>query len=156
VSGQVEPLRLLEKGKLLMEEQSYREALEAFRSLAQHDATLLPIVWQGRALKRLGRLSDAIEVLKEGLRLRSASDDSFRRAVALWNLACYRSLMNKDSLEPNFVRSVIELLKEALQNAPEFRESLATENLDRDLVPLLGNPVFEQWRSDLLTKRGDL
>jgi hypothetical protein len=156
VSGQVEPLRLLEKGKLLMEEQSYREALEAFRSLAQHDATLLPIVWQGRALKRLGRLSDAIEVLKEGLRLRSASDDSFRRAVALWNLACYRCLMNKDSLEPNFVRSVIELLKEALQNAPEFRESLATENLDRDLVPLLGNPVFEQWRSDLLTKRGDL
>lgn len=156
VSGQVQPLRLLEKGKLLMEEESYREALETFRSLAQYDGTLLPVVWQGRALKRLGRLSEAIDVLKEGLRLRGASDDSFRRAVALWNLACYRSLMNKDSLEPNFVRSVIELLKEALHNAPEFRESLATDTLDRDLAPLLGNPVFEQWRAEVMTKRGDV
>lgn len=50
------------------------------------------------------------------------------------------------------VESVIELLTEALQNAPEFRESLATENLDRDLVPLLCNPVFERWRSDVLKK----
>jgi len=156
VSGQVEPLRLLEKGKLLMEEHSYREALEAFRTLAQYDCTLRPVVWQGRALKRLGKLSEAIDVLKEGIRYRSAADDSYRRAVALWNLACYRSLMNKDNLEPNFVRSVIELLKEALQNSPEFRESLATENLDRDLVPLLGNPVFEQWRTEVLTKRGDV
>jgi hypothetical protein len=112
-------------------------------------------VWQGRALKRLGRLSEAIDVLKKGIRLRGSADDSFRRAVALWNLACYRSLMNKDSVEPNFVRSVIELLKEALQNAPEFRESLATENLDRDLVPLLGNPVFERWRSEVLAARGN-
>jgi hypothetical protein len=60
--------------------------------------------------------------------------------------------MNKDSIEPNFVRSVLELLKEALHNAPEFRESLATGNLDRDLVPLLGDPVFEQWRSEVLTR----
>ncbi len=155
VSGQVEPLRLLEKGKLLMEEQSYKQALEAFRSLAQQDSTLLPIVWQGRALKRLGRLSEAIDVLKGGLRSRGASDDSFRRAVALWNLACYRSLMNKDSIEPNFVRSVIELLKEALQNAPEFRESLTTEHLDRDLVPLLGNAEFERWRGEVLAGKGD-
>jgi hypothetical protein len=48
--------------------------------------------------------------------------------------------------------SVIELLTEALHNAPEFREDLATENLDRDLVPLLGNPVFERWRGDVLNK----
>ena len=37
-----------------------------------------------------------------------------------------------------------------------FRESLAMENLDRDLAPLLGNPVFEQWRAEVLTKRGDV
>ena len=84
VSGQVEPLRLLEKGKMLMEEHSYEDALEVFRTLERQDSTLHPIVWQGRALKRLGRLSEAINVLNEGLRLRGSSDDNFRRAVALW------------------------------------------------------------------------
>ena len=49
-----------------------------------------------------------------------------------------RALLSRD------VGSVIALLTEALHNAPEFREDLVTENLDRDLVPLLGNPVFEQ------------
>ena len=50
VSGEVEPLRLLDKGKMLMEEQSYTEALDAFRALGRQDSSLLPIVWQGRAL----------------------------------------------------------------------------------------------------------
>jgi hypothetical protein len=67
VSGQVEPLRLLDRGKQQMEEHSYREALETFRSLALHDSTLVPIVWQGRALKRLGKLPEAIDVLTGGL-----------------------------------------------------------------------------------------
>jgi hypothetical protein len=57
VSGQVEPLRLLEKGKLLLEEHSYPDALEAFRALARQDSSLRPIIWRGRALKRMGRLS---------------------------------------------------------------------------------------------------
>jgi hypothetical protein len=47
-------------------------------------------------------------------------------------------------------RKLIALLNEALQNAPSFRESLVTESLDRDLVTLLGDPVFERWRSDVL------
>ena len=147
ISGQVEPLRLLDRGKLQMEERSYCEALDTFRALALYDLTLVPIVWQGRALKRLGRLFEAVEVLNEGLRLRGGTDEKFRRAVVLWNLACYRALMNKDRVD-----SVIELLSEALQNAPEFREDLATENLDRDLVPLLGNSVFDRWRRDVLNK----
>jgi hypothetical protein len=61
--------------------------------------------------------------------------------------------MNKGSLDASVVDSVIELLAEALQNAPEFREDLATENLDRDLVPLLGNAAFEQWRDGVLNKQ---
>jgi hypothetical protein len=147
VSGHVEPLRLFDRGKLQMEERSYPEALETFKALALHDSTLVPIVWQGLALKRLGRLSEAVEVLNEGLLHRGSADEKFRRAVVLWNLACYRALMNRDRID-----SVIELLTEALHNAPEFREDLATENLDRDLVPLLGNPVFERWRGDVLNK----
>ena len=51
-------------------------------------------------------------------------------------------------------QSVIELLTEAFQNAPEFRDDLTTENLDRDRVPLLGNPVFERQRCDVLNKEG--
>jgi tetratricopeptide (TPR) repeat protein len=130
-----------------MEERAYPEALETFRAFALHDHTLVPIVWKGRALKRIRRLPEAIEVLSVGLRQCDAADEKFRRAVVLWNLACYRALMNRDRVD-----SVIELLTEALHNAPEFREDPATENLDRDLVPLLGNPVFERWRGDVLNK----
>jgi len=152
VFGQVEPLRLLDRGKLQMEQRSYSEALETFSALALHDSTLVPIVWKGRALKRLGRLSDAVGVLSEGLRTRGAADEKFRRAVVLWNLACYRSLMNGGSEDANFIASVIAQLSEAIQNAPEFGEDLSPDRLDSDLASLLGNPVFERWRADVLNK----
>jgi tetratricopeptide (TPR) repeat protein len=150
VSGQVEPLRLLEKGKMLMEEQSYEDALDAFRSLARQDRSLLPIVWRGRALKRMGCVAEAIEVLSEGLRQRAGADDRFRRAVALWNLGCYRAILG-----PSAVRAVIEALDQALRNAPQFRESLTAEALDEDLASLLGNPIFEEWRKSTLARRDD-
>jgi hypothetical protein len=79
-----------------------------------------------------------------GLKARGAADESFRRAVVLWNLACYRALASKD------VESVIEVLAEALHLAPEFREDLRTGNLDGDLAPLLGNAIFDRWRADVL------
>lgn len=135
---------------------SYEDALATFRTLERQDATLLPIVWQGRALKRLGRLPEAIEVLSEGLRLRGARGDNFRRAVALWNLACYRTLLNEHSMTPETARSIVAVLDEAIQNAPEFREGLTEQALDRDLASLAGNPIFDQWRAAILdTKRGD-
>jgi hypothetical protein len=154
VSGQVEPMRLLEKGKMLMEERSYEEALQVFRTLERQDSTLAPIVWQGRALKRLGKLPEAIDVLNDGLRSRGARDDSFRRAVALWNLGCYRALINVRCMTPETTRSIVAVLDEAIQNAPDFREDLTEHAFDRDLVSLVGNPIFDQWRSVVLeTKR---
>jgi hypothetical protein len=48
-------------------------------------------------------------------------------ADPMWSLACNRALLSKDSLDPHSVDSMIELLAEAFQNAPEFREDLATE-----------------------------
>jgi hypothetical protein len=152
ISGQVEPLRLLDRGKLQMEQRSYVEALDTFSALALQDHTLVPIVWKGRALKRLGRLSEAVGVLSEGLRTRGAADEKFRRAVVLWNLACYRTLMSGGNADAHSVDSVVELLSEAVQNAPSLREELAADNLDPDLVSLLGNPVFERWRGDVLKK----
>ena len=104
-----------------MEERSYEDALEAFRTLERQDGTPSSIVWQGRALKRLGRLREAIQVLDDGLRLRGAGDDSFRRAVTLWNLACYRTLLNASGMTPETVRSIVAVLDEAIQNAPDFR-----------------------------------
>ena len=130
-----------------MEERAYVEALDTSRALASHDRTLVPVVWQGRALKCLGRLSEAIDVLQGGLKGGGAADESFRHAVVLRNLACYRALASKD------VESVIMGLEEALQLAPEFREGLRTENLDGDLAPLLGNPIFDRGRADVLSRR---
>ena len=153
VSGQVEPLRLLEKGKLMMEEHSYEDALDVFRELAQQDSTLQPIVWQGRALKRLGKLPEAIHVLSEGLRVRGGGDESFRRAVALWNLACYRTLMSVSCLTPETTRSIVAVLDKAIRNAPDFRDGVGEEALDRDLAGLVGNPIFEEWRRAILDTR---
>jgi hypothetical protein len=56
-------------------------------------------------------------------------------------------------MQPSNVDSVIELLKEAIHEAPEFRDSLATENLDRDLASLLESSVFLRWRDDVLSKK---
>ena len=136
-----------------MEERSYPEALETFRALAQHDQTLVPVVWQGRALKRLGRLSEAVEVLSEGLKTRGATDERFRRAVVLWNLACYRTLMSVSCLTPEATRSIVAVLDEAIRNAPDFRDGVGEEALDRDLAGLVGNPIFEEWRRVVLDTR---
>lgn len=56
-------------------------------------------------------------------------------------------------MQPSNVDSVIELLKEAIHEAPEFRDSLATENLDRDLASLLESSIFLRWRDDVLSEK---
>jgi hypothetical protein len=92
-------------------------------------------------------------VLREGIRSRGAVDERFRRAVARWNLACYQAALNREALRKEVVQSVIESLTEALHDAPEFRESLTPDALDADLLPLVGNPAFEKWRSSVLKRR---
>ena len=100
-------------------------------------------------MKRLGRLSEAIDVLTTGLRQRAPADDHFRRAVALWNLGCYHALLGSG----DSVGAVIDALDEALRHAPQFHESLGPVALDEDLASLVGNPVFEEWRRSTLARR---
>lgn len=50
-------MRLLEKGKLLMEEHAYEDALEVFRTLARQEATLTAIVWKGARSKTSGQIA---------------------------------------------------------------------------------------------------
>ncbi len=60
-------------------------------------------------------------------------------------------------MQPGSVDSVIELaLTEAIQNAPEFRESLMTQNLDGDLVSLLGVPASSDGGTTFLAKEVSL
>ncbi len=62
--------------------------------------------------------------------------------------------MNVRSMTPETTQSIVAVLDEAIQNAPEFREGLTEQALDRDLVPLIGNPILDQWRNVILnTKR---
>jgi hypothetical protein len=53
-------------------------------------------------------VAEAIDVLSEGFRVRGARDERFRRAAALWNLACYRTLMNVRIMTAETTRSIIE------------------------------------------------
>jgi hypothetical protein len=154
VKGQVAPIHLFTKGKLLMDEHAYEQSLEAFRALAREESSLRPIVWQARALKRLGRLNDAVAVLDEGLKTRGPSDEPFRRAVAYWNRACYKCLNGGGNDAPQTVRSIVEDLRRAVHDAPGFVESLSSSALDPDLVSLVGHPIFEAWRHEALGRKG--
>jgi len=116
---------------------------------------LRPIVWQARALKRLGRLADAIGVLDDGLRTRGGTDDPLRRAAAYWNRACYKSLRDIENRTSESVTSVVDDLKRAVQDAPAFAKSLWPKVLDDDLASLVGHPIFESWREQVLGQERD-
>lgn len=57
--------------------------------------------------------------------------------------------MRDDERSP--LTSIIDLLKQAIQNAREFRESLTPASFDNDLAPMPGDPAFERWRASLIT-----
>jgi hypothetical protein len=102
----------------------------------------------------MGRISDAIGVLDEGLRTRSEADEPFRRAAVYWNRACYKCLRDMQNVTSESVTSVVEDLRRAVHNAPEYAESLQPKQLDPDLAPLVGHPIFESWRASALARKG--
>src|SRR4051812_43530779 len=92
----------------------------------REELSLRPIVWQARALKRQGRVGEAIAVLDDGLKTRGANDEPFRRAVAYWNRACYKCVRGADNHAPQSIASVIDDLQLAVENQPDFAKSLSS------------------------------
>jgi len=145
------PDRLAERAKQLLENHAYESAVKAYRELGTHERTLRSPIGQAMALRRLGRLDAAISCLDDGIQSRApAEGEPSRRAMAYWNRACYKSLKNKGDLKEENVKSIIEDLELSLQNEPGFKNSLRDVDFDDDLKPLVGNPIFDNWRKKIL------
>jgi hypothetical protein len=145
------PERLADRARELLENHAYEAAVQVYRELAGYEQTLRSFIGQAMAMRRLGRLDDAIGCLDEGIRSRAQADgDPYRRAIAYWNRACYKSMKYKDNINDEHVRSILADLDSSLQNEPGFKHSLRDPDFDEDLRPLLGNPTFEQWRKKTL------
>lgn len=91
------------------------------------DEYISAYVEKGRALKRLGRLSEALETIEKALRMNSTRPD------LTYNHACYKLLTGGSTTE------VIDELRKTFDLRPDLKE--AAKN-DPDLDSLKTNPEF--------------
>jgi tetratricopeptide (TPR) repeat protein len=118
--------KLLE-GEALRALGNWEDSLTALRVVADQEPKRLE-AWLGMGwcLKRLGRLDDAIQTLKQGL------DASPREPILLYNLACYHSLAGS-------VQAAIEHLTKAISLDDRYRDLTGAEP---DFDPIRQDPRF--------------
>lgn len=105
------------------------EALIMAQSALELDPTYANAYGEkGRALRRLGRLEEALAAVEEGLKVDK------NKAELLYNRACYKVLLGKASSA-----EVLEDLKKALALKPELKKSALK---DEDLQALAELPEF--------------
>lgn len=81
-------------------------------------------VERGRALKKLGRIQEALEAVEQALKIDP------KKVEALYNRACYNALLGGD------IDSIVEDLKKSLELAPALRKIAKT---DPDLEKVRNN-----------------
>jgi tetratricopeptide (TPR) repeat protein len=86
-------------------------------------------VEKGRALKRLGRIKEALEAVEESLKIQPAQN-----AAAFYNRACYKVLLGQE--DPG----VFDDLKKAFTARPKLREQSKT---DPDLSKIIGSQEMQ-------------
>lgn len=121
------PLASLIEGEALRAMGSWQDAIEPLERATQADPKRLePWLGLGWCLKRLGRLNDAIAMLRTGL---AAVPD---QQILLYNLACYHSLAGE-------VAAAIDYLTRAIAIDARFRDLTGAE---RDFDPIRSDPRF--------------
>lgn len=100
----------------------FDQALElARRALAGSSRDLGAYIEKGRALKRLGRVQEALQTVEEGLKVKG--DDP----RLLYNRACYLSLLRQDASHDAVI---LADLQTAIRLMPKLKENVA---MDPDL-----------------------
>lgn len=118
--------RLLE-GEALRALGCYEEAIAPLTAAAEeHPQRVEAWLGLGWCLKRLGRLSAAIDVLRKGL------EASPRQPILFYNLACYHSLDGN-------VTAAVEHLTQAIALDDRFRD---LTNVEPDFDPIRKDPRF--------------
>jgi tetratricopeptide (TPR) repeat protein len=111
-------------------EDEYHEALKLAGLALQNEPGLsYASLVKGVALKRLGRVEEALAAVEEGLKIHPGD------ARLRYNRACYLALLNKDSGE------IWTDLQQACEASPEFCEEA---RLDSDLERLRTLPQFRE------------
>ena len=86
----------------------------AERALAGSSRDIEAYIEKGRALRRLGRIQEALQTVEEGLKMKS--DDP----RLLYNRACYLSLLRKDASHDTVIRAD---LQKAFQLMPKLKQN---------------------------------
>lgn len=115
----------------------YDEALKAAEEALESDPTnVRATVAKARALKKLGKINDALVVTNEALqssRVVLAKED---RGTLLYNKACYTLLLN-----PQAVDETLGILKQAFELRPNIGELVRR---DPDMEAIWSNETFLQ------------
>jgi hypothetical protein len=119
-----------EEARKAINEQRYEEALKLLDAAMEKNPNYVNnYIEKGRALKRLGRIREALTVLQEALKIEPENPK------VLYNMACYKALL----MFP--VDEVLADLEKAFQGDPSLRERAKT---DSDLKDLAANPGFQK------------
>ncbi len=120
---------------------SFGEALEAANKALELDSNnLRAIVAKARALKRLGKIREALAAVDDALARADVKATAEDRGVLLYNRACYNLLMN-----PADIDGTLASLEVAFPLRPDLRKLAAK---DDDLRTLWDNPRFVQLTGD--------
>lgn len=120
-------------GRVAIGDGDYEKALSEFKKAHKQYRSARALAFVGYALKRLGRLDEALSVCDEALQIDGVSDAT--RCVLHWNRACYACLIDMP------IDSVKEHLDASLEIAPDWREEILSEE---DLRKALENESFRR------------
>ena len=106
----------------LIKKKLYEEALSVLKTALASDATYTGAwVEQGRALKNLGRVKEALHSVEQALKIDP------KKVEALYNRACYNALLGGD------INTIAEDLKRSFELSPALRD-IAKNDPDLDGV----------------------
>src|SRR5579875_2847976 len=118
------------------EQGDFQAALTAAqKALEMEPRNIAATVAKARALKKLGKLAEALDVTQARLDKPASTDTAAQRAALIYNVVCYRLLLSKIQ-----TTEALTLLKEAFEKDPQLKKSACT---DSDLKTLWPDPQFQ-------------
>ena len=101
------------RGSLREAEEAYRSVIELYREIGDGMGLARTTTWLGRAVLQTGRLSEAVPILEEGLRLSREHHERISEASALMGLAIATHLQGRGPESVRLHKEVLKLIRGA-------------------------------------------
>ncbi len=143
-------LSYIEAAKEARVERNYQAMLDLAEKALSFRKSARGLILKAQAIRRLNddppnpsELGKSISILSEVTQLKDST--SYERALAWWNIACYKTLLLD---EPNLgdVQEIIAALHESISLIDSFRGDVDT---DKDLKRLDNNKTFSAWKAEI-------